>query len=70
MNMIPWLLIRIIFVIVSLLAFSPLVIPANTFMPEMYGIPYTLWVGFLVSVCLLVIIILGTLFMPSDGDEI
>ncbi len=30
-------------------AFSPLVIPENTMAPMLLGIPYTMWMGLLVS---------------------
>lgn len=34
-------------IILSILIFTPLVIPKNEFMPELMGMPYTLWVGIL-----------------------
>ena len=35
--------------------FSPLVIPENEIRPFLMGIPYTMWMGFLVSVIFVVL---------------
>lgn len=37
-------------ILLSVLTFSPLVIPPGTYRPMVLGMPYTLWVGILVAV--------------------
>lgn len=50
----------------SFVAFSPLVIPVGIFEPLFIGLPYTLWVGFLVSFGMLLLIIAGAISFPSE----
>jgi hypothetical protein len=66
-----WLVIRIIFVFISLFSFSSFVIPQNVYTPTLGGIPYTLWVGILISISLLILIVIASKFLPSDekGDD-
>ncbi len=40
-----WKLCVALVVILSALTFTPLVIPAGQFQPELFGIPYTLWIS-------------------------
>ncbi len=65
-----WLVIRVVFVFISLFSFSSFVIPQNVYAPMLSGIPYTLWVGILISISLLILIIIASKFLPSDekGD--
>ena len=42
-----WNIARSGVIILSILIFTPLVIPKNDFQPELFGMPYTLWVGIL-----------------------
>ena len=42
-----WNFARIGVIILSILIFTPLVIPKNEYKPEFIGLPYTLWVGIL-----------------------
>jgi len=37
-------------IIVFIASFSPLVIPENESAPYLFGIPYTMWMGLLVSI--------------------
>ena len=43
-------LIDAITIIVTIATFTPLVLPQNRSYPFIVGIPYTMWVGFLVSI--------------------
>jgi hypothetical protein len=46
-------------IILSILIFTPLVTPKNIFKPEVFGLPYTLWMGILVYILFVVLILLG-----------
>lgn len=50
------------------LALSPAVIPNGQYQPELAGLPYTLWMGILVSVLLVVVTYLGILFHPGKDS--
>lgn len=53
----------------SILAFTPLVIPAGTYRPMVGGIPYTLWIGILITVVVVVLTFYATQFYPPEEDE-
>ncbi len=61
-----WLLCCISASIIVILGFTVLAIPANTFEPQLFGLPYALWVSILLSVLLVVLTILGTLVHPGN----
>jgi hypothetical protein len=46
-------------IILSILIFTPLVTPKNIFTPEVFGLPYTLWMGILVYIFFVAFILLG-----------
>ncbi len=56
-------------VIISIITFTPLVIPANTFRPELFGLPYTLWVGMLLSLCFTLLIFIGIYVHPKANKK-
>ena len=56
-------------VALSIVTFTPLVIPENTFRPELFGLPYTLWVGMLLSICFTLLIFIGTAVHPGANKE-
>jgi uncharacterized membrane protein len=54
-----WTLARLGVIILSILIFTPLVIPKNEFRPEFMGMPYTLWVGILAYFGYVALIMIG-----------
>jgi len=42
--------INILAVVLAITVFTPLVIPSGTYLPMLFGLPYTLWLGVLVTV--------------------
>lgn len=54
---------------IAILTFTPLVTPDHQFEPKLFGIPYTLWVGFLITFILLFIVIIGSLVHPGSEDQ-
>ena len=54
-----WTIIRIVIIVISILVFTPLVIPKGVYAPELYGMPYTLWVGMAVYFSFLILILIG-----------
>ncbi|MGK7396172.1 MAG: hypothetical protein ACNS62_16460 [Candidatus Cyclobacteriaceae bacterium M3_2C_046] len=64
-----WRIVRTIALIVALLTFTPLVIPSNVYKPMLWGIPYTLWTGYLVAIVLVVLTYIGTRVHPGIQEE-
>jgi uncharacterized membrane protein len=54
-----WTIIRIVIIVISILVFTPLVIPKGVYAPELYGMPYTLWVGMAIYFSFLILILIG-----------
>lgn len=54
---------------ITILTYTPLVTPAHRFEPELWGIPYTLWVGLLITLALLFLTIIGSLVHPGRGES-
>ena len=54
---------------IAVLTFTPLVTPDHQFEPSLWGMPYTLWVGLLVTLILLFITIIGSLVHPGSEDH-
>jgi hypothetical protein len=59
-----WFICQLGVVVLSILTFTPLVIPYKRHLPELFGLPYTLWVGMLISLCFIVLILLGVRVHP------
>jgi hypothetical protein len=56
-------------IVVSLLTFTPLVIPAGVYRPALFGVPYSLWLSFLITVVLVVLTFIGTRVHPGMAEE-
>lgn len=54
--------------ILSVLTFTPLVIPIGQHEPMVFGIPYTLWTGVLVTIGLVGLTYMATRVYPPDGE--
>ena len=54
-----WNFARIGMIILSILIFTPLVIPKNEYKPEFIGLPYTLWAGILAYFAYVALIMIG-----------
>lgn len=62
-----WLIAGAIFL--CFITFTPLVTPYGIYKPMLFGIPYTLWVGFVITVLLVLFTYLGTKVHPGMGGE-
>ena len=54
-------------VVLSVLTFTPLVIPAGRYEPMLGGVPLTLWAGIFIAVAMVALTYVGTRVHP-DGD--
>lgn len=64
-----WRILRTAAIILCLLVFTPLVIPQGVYKPELFGIPYSLWTSFLITVALVFLTYLGTKVHRSNDEE-
>jgi hypothetical protein len=65
-NHVYWYLCIIIALILSVLSFTPLVIPNGIYEPLIGNIPRTMWVGILIYICLVIITYIGTRVHPKN----
>jgi len=68
-----WTIVRIVLIVISILVFTPLVIPKGVYEPELFGMPYTLWVGIVVYGAFLSLILIGVsvhskIFKEEEND--
>ncbi|MEQ6119202.1 hypothetical protein [Reichenbachiella sp. MALMAid0571] len=56
-------------ILVSILSFTPLVLPVGIYEPMLFGVPYSLWMGILVAILLVFLTYLGTKVHPGNGEE-
>lgn len=64
-----WRILRTLAILLCLLVFTPFVIPKGVYKPELFGVPYSLWTSFLITVALVAITYLGTKVHRTDEEE-
>jgi len=67
-----WKICIAIFILLTIISFSPLIIPQGQFKPELFGIPYSFWTSFLITVLLVVLTLIGMLVHPGtkgNGED-
>jgi len=64
-----WRILSATAIVLCLLIFTPLVIPKNVYKPELFGIPYSLWTSYLITIALVVLTYLGTKVHRSADEE-
>ena len=52
-------------VIVVIISFTPLVIPSYTFKPQLFGLPYSLWMGLLATLLMVILTYISTRVHPE-----
>ncbi|MAU72575.1 MAG: hypothetical protein CML04_10805 [Pseudozobellia sp.] len=60
------LVIDLLAIIAFVATFTPLIIPTNTNEPELFGLPYTMWTSFLLSVFFVVLTYCVSLLQKKD----
>lgn len=63
-----WRLCYLGVVLLSVITFTPLVLPLGTYEPMLFGVPYTLWTGIIVTVALVVLTYGATQVYPPNND--
>jgi hypothetical protein len=65
-----WRILRTLAIILCIITFTPIVIPKGVYRPELFGIPYSLWTSFLITVALVVLTYFGTKVHRNDEEEV
>ncbi|MBT34479.1 MAG: hypothetical protein CMO01_32850 [Thalassobius sp.] len=61
-----WRICQVTAVMLMVTTFTTVVIPPGTFAPSILGMPYTLWLGILVSIILVILTYFATRFHPDS----
>lgn len=68
-QIIPSALTILLALLVVVISFTPLVIPRNVFQPQLFGLPYSLWMGILVTVILVFLTWVATRVHPGAKEQ-
>lgn len=64
-----WHICIVAVVVLSIITFTPLVIPKGVYEPMVLGIPYTFWVTFLIMIIYVVLTFIGTRIHPGRHED-
>ena len=64
-----WYLCIAVAVLLTIVTFTPLVIPAGEYRPTLLGMPYTLWMTVLITALYVVLTYIGTRVHPGRNDD-
>lgn len=64
-----WRICIIVVILLAALGLSPVVIPTGVFKPSFLGMPYTLWMGLLVCIGLVLMTFIGSRVHPGNTNE-
>ncbi|MDF9795882.1 hypothetical protein OKW21_001145 [Catalinimonas alkaloidigena] len=68
-KMTVWRVLIVCAVLLTIITFSPLVIPQGVIKPELFGMPYTLWISILVTILYVVLTFIGTRVHPGKDTD-
>ena len=68
-KIINWRICIFVVILLTALGLSPLVIPAGIFKPSFLGMPYTLWMGILVCIGLVLMTFIGARVHPGNTNK-
>jgi uncharacterized membrane protein YkgB len=63
-----WRLCIVSVIIIIIVTFSPLVITPGKIQPFLFGLPYTLWIGILLTIALVIITLIAGNVLPNDEE--
>lgn len=68
-NYFIWVGVKTMILIISILVFTPIVTTNGEYTPELFGFPYTLWVGMLVYIVLVSLNVIGVTVHSKIYEE-
>jgi len=57
-----------IVIVLTVLGYTPLMIPKGIYKPMIFGLPYSLWLSFLITVILVVMTYIGSRVHPGRDE--
>jgi hypothetical protein len=64
-----WRICIVAVIVLTALGLSPAVIPPGIYQPGFLGMPYSLWAGMLVTLCLVIMTLIGSKVHPGATNE-
>ena len=64
-----WRICVVLVISLTVLGYTPVIIPAGVHKPAIAGIPYSLWTSFLITVALVVLTYIGSKVHPGNDKE-
>jgi len=68
-NKTTWYILIACVVLLTIITFTPLVIPQGVYQPELFGTPYTLWLTILITIGYVVLTFIGTKVHPGNDKD-
>lgn len=68
-NRTAWRISIAIVAIIILITYTPAVIPAGKIKPTLLGMPYSLWMGILLTIVLVTLTYIGSKIFPSQNEK-
>lgn len=68
-NKTSWHICIVAVIVLSVITFTPLVIPQGVYKPMLLGIPYTFWVSFLIMILFVLLTYIGTRVHPGRNED-
>ncbi len=56
-------------VLIVIVTFSPLITGKGKIQPFLFGLPFTLWMGILLTICLVAITYIGGTVLPDEEED-
>lgn len=64
-----WIITALIAILLSILTFTPLIVPKNQYRPELLGMPYTLWAGILLMIAYVLNTLVALFVHPGNDND-
>ncbi len=68
-KMTAWRMLIVCAFLLTIVTFTPLVIPKGVFEPKLFGMPYTLWMTILITMLYVVLTFIGTKVHPGKDTD-
>ena len=64
-----WTICVILVVVLIVIGYTPIMIPKGVYKPMILGIPYSLWLSFIITVALVILTYIGAKVHPGTDEE-
>jgi len=68
-NILIWNITKFTAFILAIISFTPLILSPNTHTPYIFGMPFSLGAGILISIIFIVLVVIGALFAPNANEK-